>query len=112
MKTKSAAAAPAAAAIPAPRSVGVFEAKTKLSELLEIVRQGAEVTITRHGLPVAKIVPVGERKATWAEASQGIRELRAKFGHLRKNYSPAEIVAMIKEGRDDTAGARWFAKRR
>ena len=37
--------------------VGAYEAKTKFSELLEQVSQGAEITITRHDKPVAKMVP-------------------------------------------------------
>ena len=39
-------------------TVGSFEAKTKLSELLDKVEAGETVTITRHGAPVAKLVPV------------------------------------------------------
>jgi prevent-host-death family protein len=39
-------------------TVGAFEAKTHLSTLLERVAQGEEVTITRHGKPLAKLVPV------------------------------------------------------
>lgn len=38
--------------------VGAYEAKTHLSELLEKVEAGEEITITRHGAPVAKLVPV------------------------------------------------------
>jgi prevent-host-death family protein len=37
--------------------VGAFEAKNKLSALLDQVEQGAEITITRRGRPVAKLVP-------------------------------------------------------
>ncbi len=40
-----------------PMTVGAFEAKTKFSELLERVSQGAEITITRHEKPVARLVP-------------------------------------------------------
>ena len=39
-------------------TVGVFEAKTKLSELLDKVAAGEEVIITKRGKPVAKLVPV------------------------------------------------------
>lgn len=39
--------------------VGVFEAKTRLSELLERVAAGEEITITRRGQPVARLVPPG-----------------------------------------------------
>ena len=38
--------------------VGIYEAKAKLSELVEQAVQGREVTITRHGKAVARLVPV------------------------------------------------------
>jgi prevent-host-death family protein len=46
------------AALRASNTVGAYEAKTHLSELLEKVEAGEEITITKHGLPVAKLVPV------------------------------------------------------
>lgn len=39
-------------------TVGAYEAKTHLSKLLEKVGAGEEITITKHGVPVAKLVPV------------------------------------------------------
>ncbi|MSO93018.1 MAG: type II toxin-antitoxin system Phd/YefM family antitoxin [Rhodospirillales bacterium] len=41
-------------------SIGAFEAKTHFSALLERVAQGEEIIITRHGSPVAKLVPVSK----------------------------------------------------
>ena len=41
-------------------TVGAFEAKTHLSELLARVEGGEEVTITKHGRPVARLVPVSD----------------------------------------------------
>lgn len=38
--------------------VGAFEAKTRLSELLEHVRQGRTYRITRRGRPIAELRPV------------------------------------------------------
>ena len=40
------------------RHVGAFEAKTHLSELLAAVEAGEEITITRRGRAVARLVPV------------------------------------------------------
>jgi prevent-host-death family protein len=37
-------------------TVGVFEAKTRLSSLLDRVAEGEEVVITKHGKPVARLV--------------------------------------------------------
>ena len=39
--------------------VGAYEAKTRLPALLGDVARGQRITITRHGLPVAMLIPVG-----------------------------------------------------
>ena len=44
--------------------VGAFEAKAKLSELLERVARGEEVTITKRGKPVARLVPAADSDRT------------------------------------------------
>ena len=41
-------------------TVGLFEAKTHLSELIARAERGEEVIITRHNKPVAKLVPITE----------------------------------------------------
>lgn len=40
------------------KSVGVHEAKTNLSKLLERVSAGEEVAITRRGEEIARLVPI------------------------------------------------------
>ena len=62
------------------REIGAFEAKNKLGQLLDQVEHGEEITITRHGRPVAKLVPAGHgfdrdkarRAAGLREASRGV----------------------------------------
>lgn len=44
--------------MPATAAVGLFEAKTHLSEYVARAERGEEVIITRHNKPVAKIVPL------------------------------------------------------
>jgi prevent-host-death family protein len=44
-------------------SIGLFEAKTHLSELIARAERGEEVIITRHNKPVAKLVPIGRALA-------------------------------------------------
>lgn len=44
-------------------TTSTFEAKAKLSELLARVLAGEEVTITRHRVPVARLVPVVSQQA-------------------------------------------------
>jgi prevent-host-death family protein len=61
--------------------VGVFEAKNKLSELLDRVERGEHVTITRRGKPVARLVPpAGARDVEKARAAaRRIRELAVEM---------------------------------
>ena len=41
-----------------PTDVGAYEAKTHLPALLERVARGERFTITKHGRPIARLVPV------------------------------------------------------
>lgn len=59
------------------RMVGAYEAKTHLSELLDDVARGETITITKHGTPVAMMVPVAEtRRLSVDEAIASLRENR------------------------------------
>jgi prevent-host-death family protein len=40
------------------KSIGTFQAKGRLSQLLDRVAGGESITITRHGLPIARLIPV------------------------------------------------------
>ncbi len=77
---------------------GTFEAKNKLSELLDMVERGAEVVITRHGKPVAKLVPAMEddleRKRRAREAIEWMRKNRGE-----NNLDGDSIKGLIEEGR-------------
>ncbi len=57
-------------------SVGSFEAKTHLPQLLERVAKGEEFTITKHGKPVARLVPAAPVK-TKPDVRRVIEELKA-----------------------------------
>ena len=58
--------------------VGAYEAKTHLPRLLERVKQGATITIAKHGTPVARLVPIEKQagKRTVSNAIDGIRRFR------------------------------------
>lgn len=59
------------------RQVGSYEAKTHLPRLLDEVARGETITITKHGVPVAVLGPVGRRSSmTTAEAIAGLRAFR------------------------------------
>ena len=55
--------------------VGAFEAKNKLSALIERAEHGEEIVITRRGQPVAKLVPFREM-AGRERAREAARQLR------------------------------------
>ena len=58
-------------------SVGAYEAKTHLAQLLDRVARGEEIRITRHGRPIARLVPeVDEESADVRAAIAEIKELR------------------------------------
>ena len=43
------------------QSIGIYEAKSRFSALIELVEQGEEVRITRHGKEVVRLLPVRRR---------------------------------------------------
>ena len=57
--------------------IGAFEAKNRLSSLLERAERGEEIVITRRGKPVARLVPFQgtSDQDTARKAAEGIRKL-------------------------------------
>lgn len=73
------------------RTVGAFEAKNTFSELLDQVGRGAEITITKHDRPIARLVPASapgrkERK----QAAADLRALRGRYS--LKGLSVRELI--------------------
>jgi prevent-host-death family protein len=60
--------------------IGIFEAKTHLSALLDRVAKGETITITKHGIPAAILVPPrdAQPKISHAEIVEGMRALRRR----------------------------------
>jgi prevent-host-death family protein len=56
--------------------IPIYEAKNRLSALLAEVARGGEVTITKRGVPLAKLVPAGPTfdKEKARRAAAGLRE--------------------------------------
>jgi prevent-host-death family protein len=80
------------------KSVGAYEAKTRFSELLADVANGETVVVTKHGVPVAHIVPV--RKG-FAEAAAAIDEWeRYRDEHNVTLGGGITIRELIEEGRE------------
>jgi len=77
------------------KTVGAFEAKTHLNELLRRVSKGETIRITRRGIPVARLVPDEEAKKT------DLKKLGREIREIRKGISlkGLTIRELIDEGR-------------
>ena len=77
------------------RTIGIFEAKTHLSALLDRVERGEGGTITRHGKAVARLVPVA------AVSREGLEGIAARLKAFRKGrrLGDLSVTALIEEGR-------------
>lgn len=81
-------------------TVGSFEAKTKLAELLDRVEAGETVTITRRGKPVAKLVPAGVGAEERARRRALIDEIKRKRAGWDRGAKPGSTIPdLIKAGR-------------
>lgn len=76
-------------------AVSSYEAKTHLSELLSRTAKGEQITITKHGVPVAILVPAGElRKRDFKSVIQEIKEFRGG-----RTLGEINLKDLIEEGR-------------
>ncbi len=77
------------------KTVGAFEAKTHLNELLQRVAKGETIRITRRGVPVANLVPAEESKKR--DVKKIVREIR----EIRRGASVKGLTIreLINEGR-------------
>lgn len=75
-------------------SVGAYEAKTHLPRLLEAVAAGESVVITKHGVPVAKLIPAHRQGPRPGEVIRSLRQARS--GVTLGGLSLADLIS---EGR-------------
>jgi prevent-host-death family protein len=79
-------------------TVGLFEAKTHLSELVARAEAGEEVIITRHNKPVAKLVPIG--RARQAAASRRREAIDALLAFEPIVVTGVTLSELIRTGRE------------
>ena len=77
------------------KSVGSFEAKKRLAEILGEVSAGETYVVTKRGRPVARIVPVHSRNSS----SEIINEHRRKWKRRGRGFITEEITEFKNEGR-------------
>ena len=77
------------------QQVGAYEAKTRLSQLIEEVAKGEEIIITKHGVPVAALVPIaGPRQQDANAAVAAINDFRQG-----RRLAGLSLRELIEEGR-------------
>jgi prevent-host-death family protein len=76
-------------------TVGSYEAKTHLPKLLDKVAKGEKITITKHGIPVALLVPADSEK------KKDVRAVIEEMIEFRKGnkLDGIPIRELIEEGR-------------
>jgi prevent-host-death family protein len=80
-------------------TVGLFEAKTHLSALVERAKNGEEIVITQRRRPVARLVAVEGPTLDRAALLEDLLELRRNFQARGISATPEEIKSWIDEGR-------------
>jgi len=79
------------------QQIGAFEAKTHFSQLISEVERGADYVVTRHGKPVAKIIPFEKKpEMTFQEAVENLKGMRKLF---RGEPGSFNIREAIEDGR-------------
>jgi prevent-host-death family protein len=78
--------------------IGAFEAKNKLGMLLDRVEDGEQIIITRHGKPIARLVPNATR-IDKQQARAALERIRARAGNLKGTFDWAAVKADRDAGR-------------
>ncbi len=77
------------------KTVGAYQAKTHLNQLLDRVAKGERITITKHGIPIATLQPADlAKKKPVRETIDQLKRFRS-----RHRLSSSSIRKMIEEGR-------------
>lgn len=58
-------------------AIGIYQAKNKLSELLDRVEAGESIALTRHGKEIALLTPIHQPQLSATQAIARLRTLRA-----------------------------------
>ena len=76
-------------------SIGSYEAKTHLPALLERVTKGEEFVITKHGVPIARLVPMEQ------DRQRDVRTVIEELKKFRKGHTLGglSVREMINQGR-------------
>ncbi|WP_428486880.1 type II toxin-antitoxin system Phd/YefM family antitoxin [Rhodopila sp.] len=80
-------------------AITLFDAKNRLSALVDQVEEGQEVTITRRGKPVARLVPIPAQGSQGRNAVEKLRALRQGIARRGEIFTWDQLKAYRDEGR-------------
>ena len=84
------------------QSVGIYEAKTRFSALIELVEQGEEVRITRHGKEVVRMLPVRRKPViTDEQIARELEQIRALQSTIQVQAATNCVASLRKTGRSE-----------
>lgn len=78
-------------------SIGICDLKSQLSGVLEEVLAGREVTVTRHGRPIARLSPI--TTSDRAARAAAVAAIHALGDRVRRGSDEMPVRAFIDEGR-------------
>ena len=78
-------------------TVGSFDAKTHLPKLLERVARGEKITITKHGKPVAILVPPPSQSSN--DVQQLVKEMLEYRDKQNRTLGGVSARSLVEEGR-------------
>lgn len=82
------------------QSVGIYEAKTRFSALIEMVEAGEEVRITRHGKEVVRMLPVRRRPViTDEQIARELEQIQALQQTIQAPAAEKTAADLRQEGR-------------
>jgi prevent-host-death family protein len=80
------------------QEIGAFEAKNTLGALLDRVQQGEEIIITRHGKPVARLVP-NTGRIDRSQVKAAVARIRARAQSLNAGFDWDTVKGDRDQGR-------------
>ena len=82
------------------QSVGIYEAKTRFSALIELVETGEEVRITRHGKEVVRMLPVRRRPViTDEQIARELEQIQALQRTIQAQSATDSVATLRHTGR-------------
>ena len=81
------------------RKIGIFEARTQLSQLVQAVEAGEDVVLTRHGKPVARLVSAAGESTQWSAAGWANELRHYRHGRDHGPVAGATLAELISAGR-------------